>query len=404
MESLRIKPNQSPLAVTIDLPASKSIANRALIINALCSAPGELKNISEARDTQTMLRLLESSDKELDVLDAGTTMRFLTAYLAVTNKNKILTGTKRMCQRPIKILVDALVELGSDMKYLKNEGYPPIHILEFPEQKTQSLKIRGDVSSQYISALLMIAPVLPQGLHLELTGKVGSKPYISMTLKIMETFGAQVNWENNKISVQPGGYEGTLFSIEPDWSAASYWYSVVAMGQTSGIRLKHLKNNSLQGDRIMAEVMRPLGVDTMFDDEGAELVKTKRLDNTTIDFTDCPDLAQTVSVICAVKGVECTMIGLESLRIKETDRINALQVELAKIGAKLLEEDSRWTLIPSRGLPDKISVNTYDDHRMAMAFAPLATIMDVEIDDKTVVNKSYPGYWLDFEKAGFELA
>lgn len=391
------------MAVNIDLPASKSIANRALIINALCPNPGQISNISQARDTQTMLRLLASGDHELDVLDAGTTMRFLTAYLAVTNQDKILTGTARMCQRPIKILVEALTRLGVDIEYLQNEGYPPIHIRGFKEQHIDRISIRGDVSSQYVSGVLMIAPILPNGLTLELRGKIGSKPYISMTLQIMEEFGAKTVWQGNTVKVEGGGYTGTAFTVEPDWSAASYWYSVVAMGQTSGITLTDLKEHSLQGDRVIADIMTSIGVKTTFTKEGALLEKTDYLKEIAIDFTDCPDLAQTIAVICAAKGIVCSMTGLESLRIKETDRIKALQTELHKVGAQLIQDNNHWILRSALTLSEKIAVNTYDDHRMAMAFAPLATLMEVEVEDKTVVNKSYPSYWHDFALAGFDL-
>ncbi len=389
----------------ITLPASKSIANRALIIDALSGGHSTIENLSEARDTQTMKRLLNSGDHVLDVLDAGTTMRFLTAYLAVSEKSNVLTGTERMRQRPIKVLVEALLELGANISYLEDAGFPPIKIDTFGEQRSNRLQVRGDISSQYISALLMIAPTLPRGLTLELTGKVGSKPYIAMTLSVMESFGVKANWENNWVEVPPQAYQPTHYYVEPDWSAASYWYSIAALSTGGDITLRDLKEVSLQGDSVIANLMKPLGVATTFTDEGAVLHRTKHVEHTSIDFTHCPDLAQTIAVVCAVKGITCEMTGLESLRIKETDRIAALQNELGKLGSKIVEDEGKWQLMPSNNPMDdqEITVKTYEDHRMAMAFGPLATHMDVSILDPAVVNKSYPGYWKDLQRASFNV-
>lgn len=389
----------------ITLPASKSIANRALIIDALSGGHSTIENLSEARDTQTMKRLLNSGDHVLDVLDAGTTMRFLTAYLAVSEKSNVLTGTERMRQRPIKVLVEALLELGANISYLEDAGFPPIKIDTFGEQRSNRLQVRGDISSQYISALLMIAPTLPRGLTLELTGKVGSKPYIAMTLSVMESFGVKANWEDNWVEVPPQAYQPTHYYVEPDWSAASYWYSIAALSTGGDITLRDLKEVSLQGDSVIANLMKPLGVATAFTDEGAVLHRTKHMEHTSIDFTHCPDLAQTIAVVCAVKGITCEMTGLESLRIKETDRIAALQNELGKLGSKIVEDEGKWQLMPSNNPMDyqEITVKTYEDHRMAMAFGPLATHMDVSILDPAVVNKSYPGYWKDLQRASFNV-
>ena len=408
MKKVRIKKKAEIGDVIITLPASKSIANRALIIDALAGGNSTIENISEARDTQTMRRLLKSGDTVLDVLDAGTTMRFLTAYLAVSvsRQGKVLTGTERMCQRPIKVLVDALQELGASISYVKNVGFPPIKIDAFDKQKVKALKVRGDMSSQYISALLMIAPTLPQGLSIELTGKIGSKPYISMTLKVMESFGVKAVWEGNVIEVPPQTYRPVDYYVEPDWSAASYWYSIAALSKGGNITLQGLKEASLQGDRVIAAIMEPLGVSTTFTSEGALLSRKDHVQRTSIDFTHCPDLAQTVAVVCAVKGITCQMTGLESLRIKETDRIAALQNELGKLGSNIVEDNGKWLLTPSHNLSEHqdITVKTYEDHRMAMAFGPLATHMDVFILDPSVVNKSYPGYWKDLQLASFNLS
>lgn len=392
--------NKSSLGekVTITVPSSKSISNRALIINALCPEQGNIHNLSAARDTQTMQRLLLSNSDTLDVLDAGTTMRFLTAYITVTNQSNIITGTERMQQRPISILVDALRELGGDIEYVNKEGYPPLHINGFAQRK-QSLRIRGDVSSQYISALLMIAPILENGLQLTLDGKVGSKPYIDMTLALMKHYGVEANWIDNLITISRRDYQKADLTIEPDWSGASYWYSLVALSKNGNITLNGFKEESLQGDKAIAGIMDRLGVATQFTENGLLLSKKESCKEALFDFADCPDLAQTVAVVCAAKGIQCTMTGLESLKIKETNRVLALQNELAKLDAELKEESNQWTLYPSNQLPNSVVINTYEDHRMAMAFAPLCMLMDVTFEDESVVNKSYPSFWKDLENA-----
>lgn len=379
---------------TIPLPSSKSESNRVLVIDALTEGTNTIENLAEARDTQTMIRLLEKDPAIYDVLDAGTTMRFLTAYAAVANKQKVMSGTDRMCERPIGILVDALREIGADIHYLGVEGFPPLAVNGLPSQKSNKISIRGDVSSQYISALLMIAPVLPNGLTLELTGKVGSKTYIQMTLQLMQHFGIQYSWEGNIITIQPQPYTATTYKVESDWSGASYWFSLVACAEEGELLLKGLKKNSLQGDAEIVNIMDKLGVDSKFTDEGIYLSKKAVSGLPSFDFTHCPDLAQTVAVTCAIIGQKSVFTGLESLRIKETDRILALQQELAKIGAKLEEGDnSEFTLIPTANIPDHVAIHTYDDHRMAMAFMPLMTKAEVTFDDAEVVNKSYPSFW-----------
>lgn len=389
-------------AARISLPASKSISNRVLIVDALCPSSSSITNLSTARDTITMKRLLSSQSQTLDVIDAGTTMRFLTAYLTVTNQEKTITGTERMCQRPIKILVNALNTLGAQIEYLNKAGYPPLAISSLAEQKTNKITIRGDVSSQYISALLMIAPVLPKGLNLILEGKIGSRPYIEMTLQIMAKFGVNATWKENTINIERQSYNSVPIEIEPDWSGASYWYSFVALAKEGSVLLPNLKQKSLQGDSAINTIMSQLGVETSFSKEGAILKKGNHINEVAINFSDCPDLAQTVAVVCAAKNIHCKMTGLESLKIKETDRILALQNELAKIGAELIASDNHWKLIPSKKLPNKVTINTYDDHRMAMAFAPLSTLMDVVIENPDVVNKSFPNFWEEVDKLGFK--
>ena len=416
MDKILLRKSTNPFNVKIALASSKSESNRALIINALTnfSTGGvrcDLQNLSTARDTQTMIRLLQSTDQVADVIDAGTTMRFLTAYFTATNQNKIMTGTPRMCERPIGMLVDALRTLGAEIDYVNKEGYPPLHIRGFSEQISNEVTIRGDVSSQYISALLMVAPTLPQGLTITLTGELGSIPYLKMTLEQMRAFGVihEANWEEKIIKVLPNSYQSTSYKIESDWSGASYWYSIVALSEfeETQVELLGLKENSLQGDSDIVNIMAHLGVKSTFTDVGVLLTKIPAEKTLSWDFTNCPDLAQTVAVTCAAKGIDATFTGIESLKIKETDRIVALQNELQKFGGELQEVEKNTTylvknnpfIIQRNVAPDSpFTIKTYDDHRMAMAFAPLAMLMDVIIEEPNVVVKSYPSFWSDIQK------
>lgn len=403
MNTITIK-QKSTVSGTIDhLPASKSISNRVLILDALSGNKSTLHNLSDANDTQLMLKLVRSADRIIDVEDAGTTMRFLTAYFSITNQKKILTGTARMKERPIGILVEALRSLGAEIDYLEKEGYPPLETKQFFSQKTDSLKIRGDVSSQFISALMMIAPTLPQGLTLNLEGKVGSRPYIEMTAALMAQFGVKCDVLEKQVIIPNGKYSPIDFTVESDWSGSSYWFSFAALASDAAIRLPRLFEDSLQGDSAIIPIMKFLGVEASMDGGLLKLSKTAKATDLTWDFTHCPDLAQTVAVVCAATGIRGHFTGLESLRIKETDRIAALQNELRKIGGDLTEQGNTWTLVPSSKLPKRASFNTYKDHRMAMAFAPLATLMDVEIENPFVVRKSYPKFWDDMKLAGFEI-
>jgi 3-phosphoshikimate 1-carboxyvinyltransferase len=395
---------QTPNNITVHLPSSKSESNRALLIDALYAhQTGKhltLDNISTARDTVTMQRLLASKELELNVIDAGTTMRFLAAYCAVTNRVAVLTGTERMCERPISLLVDALRTLGADIAYLQADGFPPIHIKGF-QPKQNAVTIRGDVSSQYISALLMIAPLLPQGLALTLTGTVQSLPYIQMTLNLLQHFGIQHTWQGQTIVVPSQTYQTAYYAVESDWSGASYWYSVLALGKKlETVHLVGLKENSLQGDNAIIKIMEDFGIHTQFDSKGAILTK-KHAKNSlpaVIDFTHCPDLAQTLAVVVAAKGGGVRLEGLQSLRIKETDRIAALQNELAKVGVQATAEGDAALWIPQQAIQaPKTPIHTYKDHRMAMAFAPLSLLFPIQIEEPEVVVKSYPHFWSDFE-------
>ncbi len=385
----------------VNLTSSKSESNRALLMNALSGNLLTLENLSAARDTQTMMRLFKEKSDHWDVLDAGTTMRFCTAYLGVNGKGETITGTPRMQERPIGLLVDALIKLGAQISYLKKDGYPPMRIEGITDQKSHQIQIPGNVSSQFISALLMIGPVLPKGLALELTTEVFSRPYIEMTLAMMKNFGVESLWDDNIISIAPQSYQAKSYRIESDWSGASYWFSMAALNQDTKLKLTGLKENSLQGDQQIVNIMQQMGLETRYDHEGVNLVNTGNFQrNISLDFKTCPDLAQTVMVTAALKGISLKMTGLESLRIKETDRIAAMTAELQKIGSTLLEEESTWTLEPGT-LPEKISsIKTYDDHRMAMAFAPVCQLSSLKIEDPEVVNKSYPAFWDDLKSVG----
>lgn len=406
MEKVILYKNSQVFDVKIQLASSKSESNRALIINALSGFKGDLQSLSSARDTQTMIRLLQSQEPVADVIDAGTTMRFLTAYFTATNQSKTMTGTPRMCERPIGILVEALKTIGAEIDYLQKEGYPPLQIHGLSEQKSNEVTIRGDVSSQYISALIMVGPTLPQGLTINLTGDLGSIPYIKMTLAQMKAFGVETeaDWEKKTIKVAPQSYAPTSYQVESDWSGASYWYSIAALStfEDTKVELLGLKENSLQGDSAIVDIMSQLGIKSTFTKDGVLLTKIPAQPTLTWDFTNCPDLAQTVAVVCVAKGIDATFTGIESLKIKETDRILALQNELKKFGGSLTEVVSNTEYLVSGsdfafGSED-ITIATYDDHRMAMAFAPLAMLTDVSIEEPHVVVKSYPSFWDDIKK------
>ena len=400
----KIHAHNAPLTGAISLSASKSESNRVLIMDAL-SGGHSLHNLSDARDTETMQRLLASRPEVWDVLDAGTTMRFCSALLGVIGTGQTITGTERMQQRPIKLLVDALRALGAEISYLGNEGYPPLQIEGIKDQKIDQIEIPGNVSSQYISALLMIAPVLPKGLKIQLVGEVYSRPYITMTLGLMSHFGIQSSWsQGNLISINPQSYQPNSYTVESDWSGASYWYSMVALQPGSKLLLKGLRAKSYQGDQEIAQIMNKLGVSTRYTDEGAELTHTGNPDkHIEIDFRTCPDLAQTVMVTAAMLGSELSMIGLESLKIKETDRIAAMAAELQKIGGRLTEDENQWIMTPGFVPGEIATIETYEDHRMAMAFAPIAMISDITIDDPMVVKKSYPGFWDHLKSVGIRI-
>ena len=391
----------------IQLPASKSISNRALIINALAKGTYTPGNLSDCDDTMVMIKALTSQDETIDIMAAGTAMRFLTAFLSVTKGTRVITGSQRMQQRPIEVLVNALKMLGAEIEYEGNEGFPPLRISGKPLEGG-AISLKGNVSSQYISALLMIAPVLKSGLKLTLTGDIISKPYINLTLQLMKDFGAQAEWAaNDCIEVLPQPYMSVPFKVESDWSAASYWYQMAALAPEAKIELLGVFPDSYQGDSKVAELFVDLGVETIFTSRGALLMKTSRnCERMDYNFINEPDLAQTFVVTCAVLGIPFRFSGLQSLKIKETDRMAALIAELGKLGYVLKEEEN--SVLSWDGERQLVSENpaimTYEDHRMALAFAPACLrVPAFTICEPLVVSKSYPHYWEDLSKAGFSI-
>ena len=382
------------------LPSSKSISNRLLLLNVLSGSGVVPENVSESDDTKVMRQALDGNLEHVDVGAAGTSMRFLTAYLALTEGIHTITGSERMKQRPITLLVDALRSLGAEIEYVEKEGYPPLRI-KGGNLTSGVIELDGSVSSQYISALLMIAPQIEGGLTMRLMGKINSRPYIAMTLELMSRFGAKYEWKDNQIVVSGGGYTYSPIRVESDWSAASYWYAIASLTPGREYVLEGLERNSLQGDSAVVQIAAGLGVETVFTSSGIIIKATgKTPENYIYDFSQQPDLAQTFVVLCCLLGVRFSFTGLESLKIKETDRITALITELRKVGYILMTNDTD-TIEWNGDYREKQStavISTYKDHRMAMAFAPAAFVVgDIMIDDPMVVTKSYPRYWDDLK-------
>jgi 3-phosphoshikimate 1-carboxyvinyltransferase len=402
---------QSPKKITtsIQLPASKSISNRALILNALSNSVFPIKNLSDSDDTQVMLKTFESKDTIVDIGAAGTAMRFLTAYFSQCQGNRVITGSERMKNRPIRILVEALRQTGAEIRYLEKEGFPPLHI-EGRKLSGGEIILDGSVSSQYLSALLMVAPTMEKGLTVRLKGNIISRPYIDMTLRLMELFGVKALGEENVIRITPQTYTARPFRVESDWSAASYWYEMAALAQGSPeVELLGLEKNSLQGDAKVAGIFENLGIKTDFLPSGnvrltqlpPDKIRTERF---RYNFVNEPDLAQTLAVTCCLLGIPFSFDGLQSLKIKETDRISALQTELKKLGYLVKNPADGWMEWEGeRCEPEPAPViSTYEDHRMAMAFAPACLKTGtIRIREPEVVSKSYPGFWNDLKKAGY---
>ncbi|MBC8753302.1 3-phosphoshikimate 1-carboxyvinyltransferase [Kordia sp. YSTF-M3] len=393
---------QSNIAIT----GSKSESNRLLLLQALYPNI-TIANISNSDDAVLMQKALKSSDTIKDIHHAGTAMRFLTAYYATQNRQEItLTGSARMQERPIKILVEALRQLGADIQYTNNEGYPPLQI---KGQKLQGNKVTLDanISSQYISALLLIAPTLENGLTLSLNGKITSVPYINMTLSLLNDLGVKTHFEGNTITVQR--FEATenvkAFTVESDWSSASYFYSLIALSEIgTTIELSSYKENSLQGDSCLAEIYKEFGVETVFAENTITLSKKWEATQEAIklDLKNAPDIAQTIAVTAFGLKLSCNMIGLHTLKIKETDRLVALKTELEKLGASVDITDASLHLHEATQINENIIIETYKDHRMAMAFAPLALRVPLEIEKADVVSKSFPDFWKDLQNIGIK--
>ncbi len=395
-------------SLEIELPASKSISNRLLILNALSYSFYKIENLSNSDDTKAMVQAINSNTNHFDIGAAGTTMRFLTAYLSKIVGEWTITGSERMKQRPIGILVEALNKLGGKIEYIEAEGYPPLRIYG-SALKGGKLDLQGNISSQYVSALLMIAPYMEEGLQLRLIGEITSLPYINLTLKLMELFGVKCKWQNNIITVPPAEYKPVQVKVEADWSAASYWYEIVALSKPGdSVILKGLEQSSRQGDAAVASLFNQLGVESKFTAEGLKLINTgERKSHFLYDFSNEPDLAQTFAVSCAFLNITFEFQGLHTLKIKETDRIKALINEASKFGYQFeSNNDSNLSWKGEKTLPeDNIVVETYKDHRMAMAFAPAVIKSKAfNIADPMVVTKSYPSYWDDLKKAGFDIS
>ncbi len=395
------------IATSIQLPSSKSICNRALIIWALSKGYKSIDNLSDCDDTRVMVRALENMPDTIDIMAAGTAMRFLTAFLSVTEGEHTITGTERMRQRPIKILVDALRSIGADIEYTENEGFPPLKI-KGTRLEGKEITLPGDVSSQYISALMMIGPILKNGLKLKLTGNIISRPYINLTIEIMKEFGGKAEWEkDNVIVIHPQNYKPVPYYVESDWSAASYWYEIAALSEDACIELPGLFEKSFQGDSKVAELFEQLGVKTEYADKHITLSKSRNItERLEYDFVNQPDLAQTFVVTCCMLEIPFRFSGLQSLKIKETDRMAALMNEMKKLGYVISESEGsilEWNgeRCESETTP---AIDTYEDHRMAMAFAPAALkLKNIRINNPQVVSKSYPGFWNDLTKAGFNI-
>ncbi len=399
------KPPSNVLHSDIEITGSKSESNRLLLLQA--TYPNiHIKNISNSDDADAMKNGLMIHSGEVDIHHAGTAMRFLTAFFA-TQKDRevVLTGSERMQQRPVKILVEALRDLGAEISYLHDEGYPPIRI-KGKILKASKVSLPANISSQYISALLLVAPGLEHGLQLELIGEITSVPYIKMTLSLLDALGIENSFEGQFIRVMPKPtINDTTIVVESDWSSASYFYSIVALSEVgTRINLCAYRENSLQGDSILADLYKDFGVASTFSDNTLTLSKTAaHLSTVNYDLTNAPDIAQTIAATCFGLGVSCHLSGLHTLKIKETDRLVALHTELSKMGAKLEVTNDSLTLHAGNNILSNIAIDTYNDHRMAMAFAPLAMKTTLLINDAEVVSKSYPDFWKDLKSLQFTI-
>lgn len=402
--------NNKEVKASLDLPGSKSISNRLLILNEVTGRKTELKNLSDSKDTVLLLEALQKIKKNesaINIGDAGTGMRFLTAFLSVTEGDWLLTGSERMKERPIGELVNALRQIGAEITYKGNSGYPPLFI-KGKKLNGGKVEIDGSTSSQFISALLLISPALSNGLEIEMKGKTVSWPYISMTLDLLNEFGIKVKTQQDTIKVIAGSSNFNVqnYIIEADWSSASYWFSLVALAPKAEVILHGLNEKTSQGDKLVTEIYKELGVGSEFKNGELHLSKIPVVQKKfEYDFIPCPDLAQTVAVTCYGLRIPCHLKGLSTLKIKETDRLLALQTELEKLGALVkISSDSLEMSFAQDQNNKSVKINSYGDHRMAMSFAPLTyPIGEIEINDPSVVVKSFPKFWEELKKAGIEV-
>ena len=387
---------------SVDLESSKSISNRLLIIKEFCKTKFEIQNLSNATDTKILNEILDSLEtkKEINFEDAGTALRFAIAFLATKKGIWRVSGSKRMHERPIKPLIDSLVKLGANIHYLENKGFPPIEI-KSKKLTSRKLRLPGNISSQFISALLMIAPTIKDGLNLEITSKVLSKPYIDMTLGLMSEFGIEYVWENNLIKVNEQNYLSKNMKVENDWSSASFWYSFLALSKSGEIKIPNLSANSLQGDSVLSIIYSKLGIKTEFNEDSVIISKTKSIaKEIELDLSNYPDLALPIIVTCAGLGIKAYLMGLESLKIKESNRLECIKKELSKFNINCEIDSTSIKIIENQNIVQPISIiECHNDHRIVMSIAPLCMKVDsIKFDDKEVVNKSYPKFWEDFNR------
>lgn len=404
--NLLLQTTHSDLKTQIAVTGSKSETNRLLLLQALFPNVS-LANTSNSDDSEVMQKALKGNEEIIDIHHAGTAMRFLTAYFAVQEgREVVLTGSARMHERPIKILVEALEQLGAKISYEKEVGYPPIRI-KGQEIRASKVTMAANVSSQYISALLLIAPKLKNGLELTLEGEITSVPYIKMTLGLLNDLDVQTSFEGNVIKVFPKQeVVSKEMTVESDWSSASYFFSLAALADEATISLTSYKENSLQGDSELVSIYKKMGVETQFEGNKITLTKQKdfKFEDVNFELNNTPDIAQTIVVTCLGLGIGCHLTGLHTLKIKETDRLEALRVELTKLGANISVTNDSLTLVASNKINHNVKIATYNDHRMAMAFAPLALKVPIIIEDAEVVSKSYPDFWEDMKKLGFIIS
>ncbi|MCG9972211.1 3-phosphoshikimate 1-carboxyvinyltransferase [Christiangramia crocea] len=402
--TLSVSHTELDLKAELKITGSKSESNRLLILQALYPDI-HIENLSNSDDTVVLKEALEKGDGTIDIHHAGTAMRFLTAYFASKEGCEVeITGSKRMKERPIRLLVDALQRMGADIRYSNEAGYPPLKI-RGKKLNVDSIKLQANVSSQYVSALMLIAASLPNGLEIILDGQITSTPYILMTLEILQHAGIQGKFDEDRVSIEPvDQLPPSTIAVESDWSSASYFYSIAAISNSAEIRLSNYRETSRQGDSCLAEIYRHFGVDTSYVGDSIILKKNniKRSRRIHEDLRNSPDIAQTIAVTCLALGMECELEGLHTLKIKETDRLQALKNEMEKFGAKVNITDDCLQLFPTNRLNEGVHVETYNDHRMAMAFAPLALKVPLFVEDADVVSKSYPDFWEDLRKLGFK--